>query len=70
MKEVNDFEIIPGKGVKGKIRNDELIAGNKKILNKTYETELDDETTAVYLCKNNQLIGAVLLSDFFKKKCS
>ena len=67
MKEVNDFEIIPGKGVKGKIRNDELIAGNRKILNKTYETELDDETTAVYLCKNNQLIGAVLLSDFLRK---
>lgn len=67
LKEVNDFEIIPGKGVKGKIRNDELIAGNKKILNKTYETELDDETTAVYLCKNNQLIGAVLLSDFLRK---
>lgn len=64
LKEVNDFEIIPGTGVKGKIRNDELIAGNRKILNKTYETELDDETTAVYLCKNNQLIGAVLLSDF------
>ena len=67
LKEVNDFEIIPGTGVKGKIRNDELIAGNKKILNKTYETELDDETTAVYLCKNNQLIGAVLLSDFLRK---
>lgn len=66
LKEVNDFEIIPGKGVKGKIRNDELIAGNRKILNKTYETELDDETTAVYLCKNNQLIGAVLLSDFLR----
>lgn len=67
LKEVNDFEIIPGKGVKGKIRNDELIAGNRKILNKTYETELNDETTAVYLCKNNQLIGAVLLSDFLRK---
>lgn len=67
LKEVNDFEIIPGKGVKGKIRNDELIAGNRKILNKTYETELADETTAVYLCKNNQLIGAVLLSDFLRK---
>lgn len=67
LKEVNDFEIIPGTGVKGKIRNDELIAGNRKILNKTYETELDDETTAVYLCKNNQLIGAVLLSDFLRK---
>ena len=67
LKEVNDFEIIHGKGVKGKIRNDELIAGNRKILNKTYETELDDETTAVYLCKNNQLIGAVLLSDFLRK---
>lgn len=66
LKEVNDFEIIPGTGVKGKIRNDELIAGNRKILNKTYETELDDETTAVYLCKNNQLIGAVLLSDFLR----
>lgn len=67
LKEVNDFEIIPGTGVKGKIRNDELIAGNRKILNKTYETELDDETTAIYLCKNNQLIGAVLLSDFLRK---
>ena len=66
LKEVNDFEIIPGTGVKGKIRNDELIAGNRKILNKTYETELDDETTAVYLCKNSQLIGAVLLSDFLR----
>lgn len=66
LKEVNDFEIIPGTGVKGKIRNDELIAGNRKSLNKTYETELDDETTAAYLCKNNQLIGAVLLSDFLR----
>ena len=67
LKEVNDFEIIPGKGVKGKIRNDELTAGNRKILNKNdKKTKLPDETTAVYLCKNNQLIGAVLLSDFLR----
>ncbi|WP_299523000.1 cation-translocating P-type ATPase [uncultured Methanobrevibacter sp.] len=74
LKEVNDFEIIPGKGVRGKIGNDEIIAGNKKILNENYEEfektkvqpHLDTGATTIYLCINNQLIGAVLLSDFLR----
>ncbi len=66
LKEVSDFEIIPGKGVQGKIENDHIIAGNKKILDEEFETNLDKGTTAIYLCINNQLIGAVLLSDLLR----
>lgn len=65
LKEVNNFKIIPGKGVKGKIENDNLIAGNKKILNEKTPV-VDSEGTTIYLCKNNQLIGAVLLTDLLR----
>lgn len=74
LKEISDFEIIPGKGVRGKIGNDEIVAGNKKLLNENYkefektkvQPHLDTGATAIYLCINNQLIGAVLLSDLLR----
>lgn len=74
LKEISDFEIIPGKGVKGKLGNDKIIAGNKKLLNENYDEfektkiqpHLDTGATAIYLCMNNQLIGAVLLSDLLR----
>lgn len=74
LKEINDFEIISGKGVKGKIGNNEIVAGNKKLLNENYkefektkvQPHLDTGATAIYLCMNNQLIGAVLLSDILR----
>lgn len=74
LKEINDFEIISGKGVKGKIGNNEIVAGNKKLLNENYkefektkvQPHLDTGATAIYLCMNNQLIGAVLLSDLLR----
>ena len=74
LKEINDFEIISGKGVKGKIGNNEIVAGNKKLLNENYkefektkvQPHLDAGATAIYLCMNNQLIGAVLLSDLLR----
>lgn len=74
LKEISDFEIIPGKGVKGKLGNDKIIAGNKKLLNENYDDfektkiqpYLDTGATAIYLCMNNQLIGAVLLSDLLR----
>ena len=71
LKEVSDFEIIPGKGIQGKIGNDNIIAGNKKILNEEFENPkvqpyLDKGATAIYLCINNQLIGCVLLSDLLR----
>ncbi len=74
LKEISDFEIIPGKGVKGKLGNDKIIAGNKKLLNENYDDfektkiqpYLDTGATAIYLCMNNQLIGTVLLSDLLR----
>lgn len=74
LKEISDFEIIVGKGVKGKLDGDELIAGNKKFLkdnydnfiNKKIKPHLDAGSTAIYLCKNNQLIGSVILSDILR----
>lgn len=64
LKEINDFEIISGKGVKGKIGNNEIVAGNKKLLNENYKKfektkvqhHLDAGATAIYLCMNNQLL--------------
>lgn len=74
LKEISDFEIIPGKGVKGKLGNEKIIAGNKKLLNENYDEfektkiqpHLDTGATAIYLCMNNQLIGTVLLSDLLR----
>ncbi len=71
LKEVSDFEIIPGKGIQGKIGNDNIITGNKKILNEEFENPkvqsyLNKGATAIYLCINNKLIGGVLLSDLLR----
>ena len=61
------------KELKEKIGNNEIVAGNKKLLNENYKNlknkvqhHLDAGATAIYLCMNNQLIGAVLLSDLLR----
>ena len=69
--DVNDFEMIIGKGVKGKIGEDEVVAGNKKLLesenislkftsNNTHQIE-------IYFAQNRKVLGKVLLGDTLRE---
>ena len=69
--DVNDFEMIIGKGVKGKIGEDEVVAGNKKLLesenislkftsNNTHQIE-------IYFAQNRKVLGKVLLEDTLRE---
>ena len=76
---IEDFQEIQGKGVKAKINNNTILAGNKKIL-KDHQiqipTEIQEETnqleeqgkTIIYISKNNLIIGIIALQDQIKEE--
>ena len=65
--EVNDFEMLIGKGVKGKIGEDEVAAGNIKLLeNENIPlkfTSGNSHQIEIYFAKNMEVMGKVLLED-------
>ena len=74
--EVSNFEDISGYGIRGKIRNDEIILGNAKILSKynienTHkkdEKELaKDGNTIVYVIKNKEVISLIGINDIVRE---
>lgn len=74
--EVEEFENIAGLGIKGKIKNEEIILGNSKILAK-YEIEnpsLEDEkklaqkgNSIVYVVKNRKIIALIGVDDIVRE---
>jgi len=77
LKEVDNFEAIIGKGVKGKIGADEVSLGNKKLVEElgiTVSNEQKEQVesrqaqgqTVMYLVLNGQLTGAVSVADKIK----
>lgn len=77
-KEVEDFKLLIGKGVKGNIANCSILAGNLKLLKennidvkKEYETEIqkfiDAGATIIYVAYNNALKGFIVLEDTIKE---
>ena len=65
---VENFEEISGHGLKGNINGDEILLGNSKLLNK-YNIKynvISDNGTIVYVAKNNEYIGCIVVSDIIK----
>lgn len=74
--DVDEFDSVPGKGIKGKIDGEEVILGNIAMM-KDHNVELgklQDEykereknaQTVMFLAKNNDLIGFIAVSDPIK----
>ena len=78
IQDVDDFEMIPGKGVKVKYNNDTIYAGNKKLLS-DYDMQLDNVASdnldslrdsgmaSIIVALNNKIIGLVGLSDVLRE---
>ena len=73
--EVQEFEDVPGFGIKGKIKSDEIILGNSKIIEK-YNIEnqhIEDEKalseegdSIIYVTKNNKIIAIIGVNDIIR----
>ena len=82
LEKVSGFEMILGKGVKANLNGSRLYAGNEEFLNSLnieIPNEFTDENiseylnlgaTAIYLVKDDKLLGAVLLSDVLRDDAS
>ena len=78
IQDVDDFEMIPGKGVKVKYNNDTIYAGNKKLLS-DYNMQLDNAASenldslrdsgmaSIIVALNDKIIGLVGLSDVLRE---
>ncbi|RQD83143.1 HAD family hydrolase, partial [Methanosalsum natronophilum] len=75
--DLQEFESITGKGVKGKINETEIIVGNRKIL-ETYDLGYDElesqmeelesaGKTVVIVVKSSQIIGIIAIADVIKE---
>ena len=76
-KEIKDIDIIPGKGIKASFDGDEIVLGNKKLLdensvqiNKSHEEfyleELEKSNGLIYVAINKKTIGSFSLEDKLK----
>lgn len=73
--EVQEFESVSGFGIKGKIKSDEIVLGNSKIIEK-YNIEnnhLEDEkilseegNSIIYVAKNNEIMGIIGVNDIIR----
>lgn len=78
-KEVQNFKMIPGRGVSCNIDNDEIFAGNEQLLTQhhislTNEVKkeishyLEQGCTVVYIAINQKAAGYIVLSDTVREK--
>ena len=70
LAEVSDFKMLIGKGVKGKIGDDMILAGNENLL-ESENIEVNNSNagneSVIYVVKNNEMLGKVLLADVLRK---
>ena len=76
-KDVTDFEIFPGNGLKAVYRNETLLGGNLKFiaektvisesLKQTAQTLADEGKTPLFFAKNGQCIGMIAVADVIKE---
>ena len=75
---VNDFDSVTGKGVKGKIGNQQILLGNKSLMEQesaadfsVIEKEVIAEQqlgkTVSYIAINNKVVGFITITDAIKK---
>ena len=72
LSDVEDFEMVLGKGVKGMINNNKIIAGNKALLESenikaSPLNSLNNCESEIFICKNGEVIGKVTLADTLRK---
>ncbi|MEE2744419.1 MAG: heavy metal translocating P-type ATPase [Bdellovibrionota bacterium] len=70
-KDPDSFEIIPGRGIKGKINNISFLIGSEVLMKESNIELLDNETSVsskVYVAKNQKIIGLFYLQDKIKEK--
>jgi Cu+-exporting ATPase len=61
---VQDFEAIPGKGIKGKIEGKEVLLGNRRWIKSNFGENLEEEgKTVVLLSIDGKIKGAIALAD-------
>lgn len=70
--DVTDFEQIPGRGLKGTIKDKQVLAGNYKMMSEA-KVEITENTslanqgkTALYFAEDNKLIGIIAVADIIK----
>lgn len=61
--EVTDYKETAGHGLYGKIEGNEVLFGNKKLLNKYQTNQINTEKDAIYLVINKQIAAAVTLQE-------
>ncbi len=74
LRKIEDFSIVEGKGVQGKIQDEWLYAGNKNFMTELGITINDEEViqytkvgkTPIFLAKKKQLLGMVFVADTIK----
>jgi Cu+-exporting ATPase len=77
-KEIKDIDIIPGKGIKLSFDGDEIVLGNKKLLDENsvqidksheefYLEELEKSNGLIYVAINKKTIGSFSLEDKLKE---
>jgi Cu+-exporting ATPase len=66
--EVQDFEAIPGKGIRGKIEGKEVLLGNRRLIKSDLGMELEEQgKTIMLLSVEGEVKGVIALSDTLKE---
>jgi len=66
--EVQDFEAIPGKGIRGKIEGKEVLLGNRRLIKSDLGMELEEQgKTIMLLSVDGEVKGVIALSDTLKE---
>lgn len=76
LDEVQDFEAIPGKGVKGKVKGEAVLLGNAGLIEDSHINIMDQDATfnalsasgrtVMIIAVNEKLVGAVTVADEIK----
>lgn len=65
--EIREFEVLPGRGVEGKLGDQTVVVGNAALMTINGIAVEDDEEltmgTKVFVAKNGQHVGTIILSD-------
>jgi len=66
--EVQDFEAIPGKGIRGKIEGKEVLLGNRRLIKSDLGVELEEQGKTVMLISiDGEVKGAIAVADTLKE---
>jgi Cu+-exporting ATPase len=66
--EVQDFEAIPGKGIRGKIEGKEVLLGNRRLIKSDLGVELEEQGKTVMLISvDGKVKGAIAVADTLKE---